>query len=298
MKRFKKILTILPEGRPTEDVLAWSKSIASAADSTQVTIIKCFEPLLAEYPEIEGHAPDLDQEQAALSAELSGQFAEGALDLKVAAAELLPTVLHELSDGSYDLVLLPLVGVEHRSLVERLSRKSPVGILGIPKGCSVPPESILVGIDYSDLSKLALEWAEAFASLKGEDCRLEALHTYRVPFDSRATGAVNPEQLRNHLDRLTKKQISDFIEEHDKTKKRWTPTAIESTYPGQFLAEKANAENTGLIIIGSHGRSPFKIALLGSHAADVLRHAKRPVLVVKQKNQSLPFLRSLLGLSQ
>lgn len=45
----------------------------------------------------------------------------------------------------------------------------------------------------------------------------------------------------------------------------------------------AKEENTSLIIIGSHGRSFLKGAILGSITQDVLRHTKSPLLIEKFK---------------
>jgi nucleotide-binding universal stress UspA family protein len=37
--------------------------------------------------------------------------------------------------------------------------------------------------------------------------------------------------------------------------------------------------STGLLVLGSHGRGPVRRALLGSVSADVVRHARCPVIV-------------------
>jgi nucleotide-binding universal stress UspA family protein len=50
--------------------------------------------------------------------------------------------------------------------------------------------------------------------------------------------------------------------------------------PGEALiAESAKAD---LVVVGSHGRTGFRAALLGSVSRHVVDHAKCPVVVVKQ----------------
>ena len=296
MKRFKNILAILPENSPEEDVLAWAGAVTKAASAEKITVLRTLEPFLPEYPGANPNIPSLDEERRSLATKVTPLFPNLSLTVKVEIDILLPTILHELSNGDYDLVIVPLSDPENRNMVLRLSRKSPAGVLAVPEKSKTPPSSILVGLDYSDLSNLALEWAEAFASLsEGEATRLEAVNTFSVPNSSRTTRGMDPRLLKDHLEKIAKRQLGEFLEDTAKQPSRWIPNLAESNMPGSFLATRANKSHTGLLVIGSHGKSTFKIALLGSHAADILRSSERPVLVVKKKNQTLGFLRNLLG---
>jgi nucleotide-binding universal stress UspA family protein len=298
MKRFQNILAILPENNPEKDVLAWAGAVTKAASAHKVTVLRTFEPILQEYPDPNPNVPSLEDERTALTDRVSPLFPNLDLTVKVEIESLLPAILHELSGGDYDLVIIPLTDAENRNVVLRLTRKSPAGVLAVPKGSKAPPSSILIGVDHSDLSPLALEWAEAFASLsEGESTRLEAVNTFNVPYSSRETCGMPPQQLKDHVERLATRQLNEFIEDTAKEPKRWIQNLAESNMPGSYMSERANKSHSGLLVIGSHGRNVFKIALLGSHAADILRTSERPVLVAKQKNQTLGFLRNLLGLS-
>lgn len=74
----------------------------------------------------------------------------------------------------------------------------------------------------------------------------------------------------------------------------WLDCLIEGQLPGSELAGRLERE-ADLLVIGCHGRNALSIELLGSNAAEVVRHAAKPVLVVKRKNQNLGFLRELIG---
>lgn len=52
--------------------------------------------------------------------------------------------------------------------------------------------------------------------------------------------------------------------------------------PATAIVETADAEGADLIVIGTHGRSGFTRLLMGSVAEAVVRHAKCPVLSVRQ----------------
>jgi nucleotide-binding universal stress UspA family protein len=51
--------------------------------------------------------------------------------------------------------------------------------------------------------------------------------------------------------------------------------------PGEAIVEAAEAERADLVVVGSHGRSSFGRAIVGSVSDHVVRHAPCPVLVVR-----------------
>lgn len=297
MKRFQNILALLPEEASDEAVINWTQAIAKASEAKKVTVLCSCAPELLEFP-VPIPEPVSQQEKFdELNERLKNLLPTVEFVMKVENGDLLRTALYELSGGDYDLVIVPLLGPESRNTILRLTRKSPAGVLAVPEGSKAPPSSILVGVDYSDVSAIALDWAEAFASLsEGEATRLEVLNTFRLPNASRATLTVEPQQLLEHIEGIAEGELSQFIDKHAKNPTRWNRGVYQSTLAGRFLAERANKTRSGLVVVGSHGRGAFKIALLGSHAADLIRESERPVLVVKPKNESLGFLQNLLGL--
>jgi len=59
------------------------------------------------------------------------------------------------------------------------------------------------------------------------------------------------------------------------------PLLVESRHGAwRTIIALAGEHDARLIVVGSHGISPVTSALLGSVAAGVVHHAKRPVLVV------------------
>ena len=54
----------------------------------------------------------------------------------------------------------------------------------------------------------------------------------------------------------------------------------QSTYKG--IINFLNSNSMDLVVMGSHGRSGIKKALLGSVASDVVEHANCPVLIIKK----------------
>ena len=52
--------------------------------------------------------------------------------------------------------------------------------------------------------------------------------------------------------------------------------------PAKEILLTAKNEQTDIIVMGTHGKSPLKQILLGSVAEEVLRHAPCPVLLVRE----------------
>ncbi len=57
---------------------------------------------------------------------------------------------------------------------------------------------------------------------------------------------------------------------------------IYESSPYKGIITFANSNSTDLIVMGSHGRSGIKKALLGSVASGVVEHANCPVLIIKK----------------
>ncbi|MCK8603733.1 universal stress protein [Desulfoferrobacter suflitae] len=59
-------------------------------------------------------------------------------------------------------------------------------------------------------------------------------------------------------------------------------TRIERGVPQLKILEVEEQENVDAIILGSHGRSNLKEMLLGSVSEHVIRHSRKPVIVIKR----------------
>ena len=208
-------------------------------------------------------------------------------------------ILHRLAEGDYDLVIIAAADFDGRALAERMARKSPVGVLVIPGKTPVPPRRILASIDYADLSKLVLDWSQAFSTLNPSGgCMLEAVHLTRITSSARATMAINPDDLKKMVLDTERENLTSYIQEHAKEPSKWRCT-LETGYSfGKEISQLGDPEKGDLLVIGCQGRNALSVAFLGSQAAEIVRNSECPVLVVKKKNASLGLLRQLLGVGQ
>ncbi len=146
--------------------------------------------------------------------------------------------------------------------------------------------AIVVGVDGSEASREALRWAADEARLRS--ARLVAVHAWSFvpaqPIGDPGMLAVPAGDLPGQLDAESEaarlaldEAVGDALGADpgiDVERK-----LVEGDAGEALVKEGAGAE---LLVVGSHGRSGFKAALLGSVSRSVVDHAPCPVVVVKQ----------------
>ncbi|MFK7912248.1 MAG: universal stress protein [Akkermansiaceae bacterium] len=297
MKRFKHLLVVLPEGTPETTLLKWAAVMGRASEASSIDLLCCEEALLEEFPAtLEDSSPSYADHVESSAKEILGNLNYTIIHRQGGA---LRETLGCLSSGVYDILLTSLHDGSSRGLAERLARKSPTGVLAIPPDAVTPPTTVATAIDFSDMSSLCIQWAEAFATLNidvaGEPARKEALHATDITVPTRATLTMSESDLQAWVREGTDRQMSELLSEHALDKDSWHSEIIESQLPGVDLTTRVKRDPGTLLILGCHGRNAFSIALLGSQACEAIRSSKSPILVAKRKNDNLRFLRDLIG---
>jgi nucleotide-binding universal stress UspA family protein len=146
------------------------------------------------------------------------------------------------------------------------------------------PHRILMGTDFSDYSKEALDYAVLLAKQFGADLYL--LHAFEVPayYIPGLGGLGGPdiiEWLRSVKER-EQKRLETLAGEVRQKGIEVHPILKEGSPDGEILkAVKEVAAD--LIILGTHGRSGLDRFMMGSVAERVLRQAPCPILLVRPK---------------
>lgn len=141
------------------------------------------------------------------------------------------------------------------------------------------PGHVVVGVDGSDPSRLALRWAADYAHLIGADLDIVISWSYPVNY---GMGALpqdwNPEaDAKELLDKTVHAVLGDDL-----------PATVrqfvrEGNAAHVLLDETKDAQ---LLVVGSRGHGGFAGLLLGSVSANCTEHAQCPVLVMHGKATS------------
>jgi nucleotide-binding universal stress UspA family protein len=145
--------------------------------------------------------------------------------------------------------------------------------------------SIVVGVDGSDASHDALRWAADEARLRS--AKLVAVYAWSFlppqPIGDPGMLAVPAGDLPGQLDSESEAAQIALDRAVDDVLGADPAVDVERKLvegdAGEVLAGESKAAE--LVVVGSHGRSGFKAALLGSVSRHVVDHAACPVVVVK-----------------
>lgn len=147
--------------------------------------------------------------------------------------------------------------------------------------------TILVPYDFSEQAKHAFQFAQQLASKTAG--KLKLVHIVEAPttqsFSTMGEINLDAAQLNQvymiELVEKRKKQLKEIEEQHqDKPYKFKTRIAFGNPYAG--ISNEITEIEADLVIMGSKGSSGLEELLIGSNTEKVVRHAKCPVITVKQ----------------
>ena len=142
---------------------------------------------------------------------------------------------------------------------------------------------ILVPVDFSPHSELALRYATALASRLGAS--LEILHVVEDPIAPRAWGSEIPipdlSELQTNLIAEAERQLEQYRVITKGSDVR-TVTTVRMGQLAHTITTYAKAGTIDLIVMGTHGRSGLAHLLIGSVVERVVRQAACPVLTLRE----------------
>jgi nucleotide-binding universal stress UspA family protein len=148
---------------------------------------------------------------------------------------------------------------------------------------SVAAGRIVVGVDGSDSSSAALEWALDEAELRGVD--VQAVMAWQPPAAYNAPNimAVSTLVTGEDVAAAATAEVARIAAEAGKGRSaNLTSEALEG-HPAEVLISAA--QDASLLVVGSRGHGGFVGALLGSISHHVVAHAECPVVVIPDQGR-------------
>lgn len=167
------------------------------------------------------------------------------------------------------------------TLASQCVRRVNAEILLVPQNLSTSFAQVVACVDFSDVSKRAVEVASRFATQNG--ATLTVLHVFQPPWRRlhyRApTPQANPDFKVEFL-HLLESRLRTFAEEAGASPGFRTELLEYSSYGGGIV-EFSQKHHADLVVLGTRGRTNLRYVLLGSTAERVIRDVHCGVLAVK-----------------
>ncbi len=208
------------------------------------------------------------------------------VEVNVEVGEPIPGIAWAAKDRRADLIVMAThgrTGLAHLlmgSVTEAVLRNIPVPVLALrPEQGDRPLTTvhrILWPTDLSPVSEGAWRYALTLADLLAAEVVL--LHVVRP------TELPGGDQAQEHHLAPLRREL-EYKEQAVKALGLPASRKVLVGVPAKVIVAEAEAEQAGLIVMGTHGRSGLPQVLLGSVAEAVIRKAPCPVLAVKAKRE-------------
>ena len=143
-------------------------------------------------------------------------------------------------------------------------------------------KKILCPVDYSEGSREALRTAVDLA--RAWQATLVLAHVWETPRWSTAYEAQLPTEVTRDLRATAQASLRQWQDEARKLGAGEVATKfLEGTTWDEIVSAAKADPAIGMIVMGTHGRTGLKRALIGSVAERVVRHSPVPVLVVREQ---------------
>jgi nucleotide-binding universal stress UspA family protein len=291
MQRFKRLGVFLHNSPSDEAALSYAGIFATLAQSEHVIAIHVREP---------DEDDSADPDPAAFAEETRRRLPDPVAkitEVEVHSGTGVGEILQCAQKFDLDMVVvgrrLPSDQLGIGADFARLARKAPCNVLIVPERVHTHLSRISVAVDFSPHSERALEQGLAIARGSGDAQPQVLVHTNaHVGYGYSKLGLNLHEAISERIAANTKK-LEELVARMNTTGVKVAVTATASDDHAAAIHEVAVANKMDMIVVGSRGHG--SIILLGSTAERILHQSLLPVLIVKQKGETVPVLEALFG---
>lgn len=258
--------------------------------------------LVASFPQ--GHLPTDEKIKEMVEQRVAQYFSPGSpveveVEVQVVEGSPLKELLHWSKVKQIDMVL---VGRKLRLrgsgvLAQKLLRTGRVSVLFVPETAEPVLNHIVVSVDFSDYSMMALDRI-LHSALARPEVQITCLHVYQVPtgyitlgisyedFDKRMQGFAHDkfEQVLAQFPGLAERAKLKLVKLDDEDE------------IGELIVLEAKRSRADMLVIGAKGKSAAALFVLGSVTEKILRNnSDIPMIVYKKAKEEIGFLDALLS---
>ncbi len=179
-------------------------------------------------------------------------------------------------------------------LAAKVARTTLCSLLFVPEGFTPKLEKVLVSLDFSNTSGLALDAALTLQEFTNLEIIIH--NAYSVPSGYHTTGKTY-EEFKEIMQHNALEDAHEFVEKRGLSTDDFTFRLKfdDEDDPGERAYECATELGVDMIIMASRGRTGLASILLGSVAEKmVLYDSNIPLMIIKNKVENLGFFKALM----
>ncbi|MEQ9300631.1 MAG: universal stress protein [Cyclobacteriaceae bacterium] len=177
----------------------------------------------------------------------------------------------------------------------KIARNCPCSILFVTRDSPVAIDKILVPVDFSEHSALAIQLALHIQ--ENTSIKLQLVHIYGVPIGYYKTGKSLQEFaaiMKTYAEKDHQKFLAKY---HFPLNTSCEYLLTDNGHYPELTYSYAEKNDTDLIIMGSQGRTGIASILMGSVAEKlVYLDSDIPILIIKEKGENMGFFDALMKL--
>ena len=138
---------------------------------------------------------------------------------------------------------------------------------------------IIVGIDGSGHSALALEWAGREAAVRKIPLTVITVYPTMVGYTGYSVSCPSDEELAQQAQQAAEEQVDKVLAGLDEASRPLSVTVrgVAGLPADELLSASGGAD---MVVVGSRGAGGFRKLRLGSVASQVAHHAHLPVVII------------------
>ena len=294
MDLFSRIGAYLSGGPADESVLRYAGELARLGGSEYIFITG-----ISEEAPRQGSWQSFDARVREVLAREAGGVGANIAAVDEREEPDLDDILRSTREHELDLLIMgrriPSHQLARATLFPKLLRKCPCSVLLVTRHGRPRFQKALVPTDFSRHSRMAVNTAlaltEASAPGKGE---VVCHHIFEVPYGFAYAGVSREEyaeEQRKHAEEEFVRFLASENIEAATVRGEYTP----AEHVPLAVSEMALAERVDLVAVGSRGRTTAGALFLGSTAEKLVGVCAAPLLVVKEKGETVGLLEAIFS---
>lgn len=300
----KKLMVCLDLSEMDEPLIRFAAYIARMMDSDRVYfmhIAESFdmpEEIRKKYPDLFAPVDETLKKEIEHSVKEFFQGPENiSIEIEVREGNPSDKILKLAEQKVVDLIVLgKKIGLPGEGVLpSRLAKVANRSVLLVPEILPKLMDRILVPVDFSKHSLLALQQAIKIKETNDVPMQITCQHIYHLPSGWHTTGKSEKEFaeiMKGHAEKDYRKFLKPLGEGYQDI------PCIHTLDNNSNIAHKAYQQalkyQADIIILGSRGKTAAATVLMGSTAERLADYDKNiPLLIVKDKNENIGFLKAL-----